>query len=550
MSVQVNQYEESHYTVINDELIKDSIRREEVFKHTDDDDDDHNQIKEDPSLREQNIDFENEVKVLVFSNKSIYRISNLEGFTKLTMLQLDNNNIQKMENLSHLCHLKRLDLSFNRITKIEGLSGLTQLENLSLFDNNISSIENMGDLENLRCFSIAKNNLADKENVVYNLRKNHPKLGMLTVFDNPVCADRQFRSMTLAFLESLQFLDYRLIATNERQSAKDKFNEKIIALMDSEERAKEDEEKLAEDQETVERLKAANLTGVQGLFRQLFAVKPIELEHFAYCCQEAFDTYEEKFSASIVTFSRDMFEKFDAKENERQELNLTMDTEIEHNDSYAKKLIHAFEKKKKDVFLECGTIASDDDGVRMLQDLLLSIESLASDLVAIEVDQSEAFQDILVSYKENFEVMDSREVISTAFKDFKSHEDDYSRSIREIFLAQINNKDNLEDDLKNQVRGLLEDKDQLLSSLSRSSESRVELIQSKEEELLLVEKDFMTNHLAEVRQAEHHRNRSRISEIWTFVDRVREEIQFELSKFVHVLHDDDDDIDDDFDDDL
>jgi len=491
-------------------------------------------LQEISHLKQQNIDFENDIHTLNFSFKGLFRISNLDGFAKLTTLQLDNNNIHKVENISHLKNLKRLDLSFNQIKKIEGLKGLTQLENLSLFNNQIEKIENMEHLVNLSCFSIAKNNLNDKDNVVYSLRKHHPKLGMLTIFDNPVCSDRLFRYMALAFLDNLQFYDYRIIKDDERQNAKDKYNEKLIALTDIEDREKKKEKRSENDLVLGRKYKDANLNGILDLFSNMFDAIPKELDAFDYCTHEVKKSYQESFDRTIKQFSETMFEKMDEKNDEKNELYDTMNTEKDANDTEAKRLIKAFEKKKKHLFNDLKTVTDDEQAIMHLNELTEDVDQLATKLIAIEVDQSEAFLDVISQFKENYEVMDNREIISSYFKELRTHEDKYAQDVKEILLDQVAKKDSLEDDIREQVGDFLEDKDQLIGILSRATETRVEILQQKEEELLENEKNGLTETLANVKLDEHQRNRSRISEVVRYADRVKEEILEERKRFVDI----------------
>lgn len=524
------------YTVINNALIKQSLYQDYLLSNFDQssstnallgipssDEINEKKLQEISHLKQQNIDFENDIFRINFSFKGLYKISNLEGFTKLTVLLLDNNNIQKIENISHLTNLKRLDLSFNKIQKIEGLEGLIHLENLSLFNNEISKIENMESLRNLKCLSIAKNQIHDKD-IVYILRKNHPHLGMLTIFDNPVCQDRLFRYMALAFLDKLQFYDYRMIKDDERQNAIDKYNEKLIALTDQEDREKKKEKRSEVDFELNQRYKEANLNGILDLFSNMFDAIPKELNAFDYCTHEAKKNYQEAFEKTIKQLSDTMFEKMEEKRNERNELYQTMEVEKQTNDEDAKKRIKIFEKKKQSIFDKLKDGLSEDAAIESLDELQNDVENLISKLIAVEVDQHEAFVDIISQFKENYEVMDYREVISSYFKELRVQEDKFSQEMKEILLDQVSKKDNLEDEIKDQVGDFLEDKDQLIAILSRATETRVEILQQKEDELLECEKNGLLDTLANVKLEELQRNRSRISECIRYSDRIREEI--------------------------
>jgi len=64
----------------------------------------------------------------------------------------------------------------------------------------------------------------------------------------------------------------------------------------------------------------------------------------------------------------------------------------------------------------------------------------------------------------------------------------------------------------------------------KSRESRIEIIDQRESEMLNTEKSRMKAQLEKVKNDEHHRNRSRVAEIWTYVDRVQEFVAEEEEK--------------------
>lgn len=98
---QKSKYEDLTYQVINEKVIRESIKLKKSDKEDEDKKLQQFEIKTDQ------IEF-HEIEHLEFSFKNIYKISNLEGFDKLTDLQLDNNHISKIQNLNHLANLKRL----------------------------------------------------------------------------------------------------------------------------------------------------------------------------------------------------------------------------------------------------------------------------------------------------------------------------------------------------------------------------------------------------------------------------------------------------------
>lgn len=80
-----------------------------------------------------------------------------------------------------------------------------------------------------------------------------PNLGMVTLYENPVCEERDFRNMVLAFLRGLKFLDYRLVEEEEVQTAKERFHNELLKVSDHEElyekNQEQDEKNLFEKQQ-------------------------------------------------------------------------------------------------------------------------------------------------------------------------------------------------------------------------------------------------------------------------------------------------------------
>ena len=67
--------------------------------------------------------------------------------------------------------------------------------------------------------------------------------------------------------------------------------------------------------------------------------------------------------------------------------------------------------------------------------------------------------------------------------------------------------------------------------VQRSKEAHKEVIGTMELKLIHNEKERMIFTVEQTKKDEHERNRSRVSEIWTFVERVKEEIE-ETRKFI------------------
>ena len=152
------------------------------------------------------------------SFKRIGSIENLVGFDSLVKLCLDNNLIEEIANLGHLRKLQWLDLSFNKIRKIQGLETLSQLKDLTLFSNEISVVEGLDSCTNLECLSIGNNLIKSTDNIIK--LRSIKSLKMLTVSGNEVCKVPEYKTIVLAYVDTLKYLDYALIDEAERSGAK------------------------------------------------------------------------------------------------------------------------------------------------------------------------------------------------------------------------------------------------------------------------------------------------------------------------------------------
>jgi hypothetical protein len=205
---------------------------------------------------------------LSLSFKKIGKIENLVGFDSLTKLCLDNNLITRIVNLSHLVNLKWLDLSFNKIDRIEGLETLIHLEDLSLYSNRISVIEGLEQCKNLQCLSLGHNKIESLEEVK-RLRKIR-SLRMLTLADNPVCSESEYKMTVLAYIDTIKYLDYALVDPEDRVAAKDQCQDDLI---DQEEKEgviqqKEDADKLLNAR--LDELDEAGIRFAYTLFDDMF----------------------------------------------------------------------------------------------------------------------------------------------------------------------------------------------------------------------------------------------------------------------------------------
>lgn len=251
---------------------------------------------------------------LSISFKNIGRIDNLVGFDKLEKLCLDNNLLEEIVNLGHLKQLKWLDLSFNEIRKIQGLENLSKLEDLSLYCNKISVIEGLESCQSLQCLSLG-NNCIDSLDEVIKLRQIR-SLKMLTLSNNPVEKNTEYRMTVLAYTDNLHYLDYSMVDKNERLAAKKHYHDD---LLDVKEKEFVIDEQLGRDkatQEYVIKLRTASILFAYTIFDDIF-LNDHEFDRLKSLpgmriCVEEFSVGFKVMSAEYIRISLERYEQVDA----------------------------------------------------------------------------------------------------------------------------------------------------------------------------------------------------------------------------------------------
>lgn len=175
------------------------------------------------------------------------------------------------------------------------LDTLTQLTDLSLFNNAVKTIENLDSLKQLNVLSLGNNALTNLENVMYLRRFKH--LRLVNLAGNPLCQDSEYRSYVLSHLNKLKYLDYRLVDEPSVHAAREQYQDEMLELEEVE-KAEENKEMAEMEKATErERLRKANLGGVDTLFADMLREDP----EFAKLrsiptLTEAIGEFQDKFS--------------------------------------------------------------------------------------------------------------------------------------------------------------------------------------------------------------------------------------------------------------
>lgn len=463
------------------------------------------------------------VESLSLSFKRIYRIENLIGFESLVKLCLDNNYIEEISNLSHLKSLRWLDLSFNKIKKIQGLENLTQLEDLSLYSNKISVVEGLDKCGNLQCLSLGNNRIDSMEQVV-RLRQLR-SLKMLTLSNNPICKETDYRTLVLAYVDNITYLDYALIDPQDQLAAKEAYHDE---LLDIEEKESVLAEKAARDQamdEYVKKLDNAGVLFAHTAFEDLF-VDDGDIERLKHLpgVKEQIESFRTAFKALSEEFLKTSIEKYDKRKKEIYDFERAVKNVRAHDDYESTQLIDGFNKSKKmvaDQITSALTILSHAESVRLVKGLGEELDKVCDELMNIEVRQVEKFEALIDDFENRFNDMknEALEQQQYFFRGLEELEEKFSANIKGVALDLIDRlarEELAEDYLDDEAMALVMDKDSSLAVLSSSHDMHIGRILKHEDEARSSEMKRFQEQMSKYLNEESARNRDRVLQIHNF----------------------------------
>ncbi|XP_071271703.1 dynein regulatory complex subunit 3 [Salvelinus alpinus] len=478
--------------------------------------------------KEEGIQYD-EVCQLRLDYKNILKIDHLWQFTSLTKLQLDNNIIEKIEGLGRLTNLKWLDLSFNNIEGIEGLDSLVKLEDLSLYNNRISVIENMDTLLNLHVLSIGNNFLAQLENVIY-LRK-FKNLRTLNLAGNPICKEDRYKIFVAAYLPELVYLDFRLLDEQTREQAFGKYQYAIEEMRHNEaqERRAMDARQEQEDELQLHRNAFVELLNGPYLFDSMYA-DDAEAAKLAYL--PGVSVLLETYKSHLVALCVQVFEIGLAQRSRREdEVKSFFDCSreaVDDNQQRAAQIAADFEKARRQVMSEMQQATDTRLLEAQLNHCSEEINQLCDSLMTQELQLVDQLEDIMKDFERNISDMVAGfiEVVQGIFAQCRDLENHHHEKLLEIAVATLERvaKNELEEDMPDDVRMLFVDKDTVINAVSASHDTHLLKIDNREDELMTRCNSWMSALMKSVQDEEVKRNRKRISEIHNYIDYVRDQL--------------------------
>lgn len=492
--------------VVDEELVLSSIREEMKARASDGKaEEGETKVYDMPAL--------SELTMLRLSFKNVYQIDNLVDLDSLVELRLDNNTIKKIENLGHLKNLTWLDLSFNNIEVIEGLETLTKLTDLSLYNNAISTIEGLDTLVNLNVLSLGNNKIKSTDQIQYLRKFEHLKV--VNLEGNPVFDQVDYKTVVLAYLKHLEYLDYKLVDPDEVTQSREACQDDLMELEDNE--ALEAAAKERDDQRKahLQQLAEANLVVTETLFQGMLK-EDSDLPKFKVLpgITDLLEEFEDDVKTAAAAFQAVGLEKHQQVVTEEEHFKKSSILVGTRTDKAAIDMCVAYRKQAKQAFIAIHK--HEDPHPNMLDDLKGANDELRKQLLRLEVECVEQKLEVTdafeIAYGEiKAEILDHQQ---TFFRAVEASEDSFNEAIvgiaeQWVKQAQEGNLDAVSDELA----ALATDRDSLFGYITGSHDTHVGKLLAFEDECRERTNKRYADTLGGARAAERKRNRDRIVEV-------------------------------------
>lgn len=466
---------------------------------------------------------------LILSFKNIARIENLVGFHNLTKLCLDNNYIEEIPPLDHLPSLEWLDLSFNFIRKITGLDKLKNLKDLSLYDNKIEDIgDGLQNCPNLQCLSLGRNKIKSLEQI-FILRKLK-NLQMLTLAENPISKEPEYRNMTIAYINSLVYLDYSFIKNEEKETAIHQYIDELRDVQEKESVVHEKEQRELAHNNYKNQLDKAGILFAYVLFDDLFAddADIVRLRHLPGV-KEQIEAYNNQYKEHSEEFIKTSLERYERKKKEIENFENLINTIRKHDDYDSTQLIeeyNLFKDKKTSKITKSNEPLPYVEVQKIINELYEELDKVCDELMNIELRQVEKFSSAIDEF-------DTR---MTEFKNESlSHQQAYFRVLEEMetkfslqikalaidLIDRLSREELAEDYLDDEAMTLVLDKDTCLGVIASSNDSHQSKISKKEDEVRAMELKNFHDLISNYNNEEGSRNRKRVLQVHDFSTSVK-----------------------------
>ncbi|KAL9956946.1 hypothetical protein ACROYT_G038512 [Oculina patagonica] len=357
-------------------------------------------------------------------------------------------------------------------------------------------------------------------------------LRTLNLSGNPFSEEANYKDYVIAHLPELVYLDFRLIDESAREAATEKYKYSIEELVHDETIAKRKQEELEEKLQERQLHKLAYVEDLNGpwLFDSMYADDPEASKLSALPGMiEILDIYKEKFTAVC----QEIFE-FGLKEHEKREAEIAsffscLEEATQDNNNAGVKHIHNYIEYKKKVFVDYTSMTDQSLLESLMKEVLGEIRKLWDTLMGLEMELVDQLEDTIKEFERNMADLVTAfvEQVQGLMTQLRELENAHHEKVSDIAVVTLEKlmKNELEEDLPDDLRMLFVDKDTIMNAVSASHDTHLLKIDNKEDDILTRATTRMQSLNEKIHNDEVARNRNRVAEINNLVDHFRDEAE-------------------------
>ncbi|KAK2533658.1 Lrrc48 [Columba guinea] len=555
--------------VIDDEMIQKAI--EEQYPE------DIGQLaKKEDILQIDNLwQFENLTK-LQLDNNIIEKIEALECLVHLVWLDLSFNNIEVIEGLDTLVKLQDLSLYNNRISKIEHMDTLQELQIFSIGKNNLTTLEDVIYLrrfKNLRTLNLTGNPLCDDERYMLFVVAY---LSNLMYLDFKLVSDSTREAAVLEYQDRIDLLEGEeaqvLAELEEKQAKQQELEYHKTAFVEYLNGSFLFDNMYEDDTEAA---KLASLPGQNTLtsvtYREEFVSvcenlfnfglkeyekREAEVSEFYECRNEALTANQQESRKLILDFENRnktsgaewwMRKRFHRLQRIARIVSVaaslsTVDYPVWKSRGFLNHHIFIAANQQWELFLtytldEIHNAGSSDIAESKRAEYKADIHQLSEALMTLEILIADQMEELANDFKGNMAVVASTFIenikgiypFDTSFRTMnqcRDLENRHHEKLLEICITTLEKsvKNELEEDLPDEVRMLLVDKNTIVNAANVSHGVRLRKIDMRESDIFTNTYRWQASVTEKAFQNEVDRNREHVKEILQYIDSLQEEL--------------------------
>jgi hypothetical protein len=304
-------------------------------------------------------------------------------------------------------------------------------------------------------------------------------------------------------------------------AAREQYQDELLEIEERESIEEAARAKEAELAATSKQLNEANLNIVETLFQGMFD-EDSEIGKLKVIpgVIDLIDGFQDNFNGMSEDFKKCGLEKMEMKNVEYNAYSQALLRMRQDNENKAILLTESYKKIEKKFLLSLSTfeIVTESD----VEPLKAAARKLNNDLMDLEIQQVEMFDDITNEFDTNFGELRNASVDShqTYFRSIEELEDSFSEALTNLVTELLEKASNevLPPDLSDEAINLLHDRDTVLNHVVGSHDIHVGKLLSKEEEDRSKELEAYNSVIKRERQVEYDRNRHRAMEIQQLLD--------------------------------